>query len=58
MNDTATLKRAEREFHEAEEAAASALTDAMCDTYKQVTGKQPGDYLRREIWYAVRFANR
>lgn len=43
-----------RHYRNTAEEATWALVDAMCETYRALTGKWPTDKMRDDIYYAVR----
>jgi len=53
--DAAELKRTAQQYHRAAEVAEQIVADALCDTFRQITGKAPSDRMREAIFDAVRF---
>lgn len=53
--DIETMKRVKRNYHQAHDAVVDVVLDALCTTYKEVTGKEAGDRLREELYQAIRF---
>lgn len=53
--DADELKRTAKRYHQAAEAAEDIVTDALCATYKHITGKEPSDRMRESIFDAIRF---
>jgi phage gp36-like protein len=48
-------KETERRFHKAQEQVEEVLTDALCETYRRLTGKEASDRLADQFREAVRF---
>ena len=49
------LKAEQRRYESAISVVEDVLTDALCATYKAVTGKEPSEQLRDELYNAIRF---
>ena len=48
-------KIAQQKFWHMSEELEWLVTDAMCTTFKRVTGREPNEHLREAVWNAIRF---
>lgn len=49
------IKESQRQYNRAIEQVEEILTNAMCETYHKVTGKQASDRLYEKLLDAIRF---
>lgn len=49
------LKQMKTDYSRAEESLAEVVVNAMCETYREVTGKPASDRLVEELHQVVRF---
>lgn len=48
-----TKDPAKQTVHHARENLINAITEALCERYKELTGKAASDRLHDQIWYAI-----
>ena len=50
-------EKEEKRYFQARDAAIDALVDALCERYRELTGKHATDKMRDEFWQTVRGAS-